>query len=179
MRIIMFSTNALLDIAARASEILGDGTFKITPKLWHQVFVISVQVTSDVYVPVAVFLLPDKMGTSYSAAFSLFKEALETRGLSLAAKWFMSDFEPAIKIAFTEQFPLIKPKGCSFHFSKAIISKVQKSRFKADYTKKENFAFSAFMRAILGLVYCPLDRFKESIRNLYKLGQLGVEHVPA
>ena len=40
--IVMFSSNALLDIAARASEILGDGTFKITPKLWHQVFVISV-----------------------------------------------------------------------------------------------------------------------------------------
>ena len=172
-RIVMFSSNALLDIAARASEILGDGTFKITPKLWHQVFVISVQVTSEVYVPAAVFLLPDKMGISYSAAFSLFREALETRGLSLAAKWFMSDFEPAIKIALTEQFPLIKPKGCSFHFSKAIITKVQKSGFKADYTKKENFAFSAFIRAILGLglVFCLLDRFKESIRNLYRLAK--------
>ena len=69
-RIVMFSTNALLEIAARALEILGDGKFKITPNLWHQVFVISVQVTSDVYVPVAVFLLPDKMGISYSASTS-------------------------------------------------------------------------------------------------------------
>ena len=66
-RIVMFSTNSLLDIAARAQGFLGDGTFKITPKLWHQVFVISVQVTSDVYVPVTVFLLPDKMGISYSS----------------------------------------------------------------------------------------------------------------
>ena len=165
-RIIMFSTNALLEIAARASEILGDGTFKITPKLWHQVFVISAQVTSDVYVPVAVFLLPDKMGISYAAAFSLFKEALETRGLSLAARWFMSDFEHAIKTSFTEKFPLIKPKGCSFHFCKAIITKVQKSGFKSDYVKKENFAFSAFIRAILGVLFCPLDCLKESIRNL-------------
>ena len=40
-RILMFSTNDLLEIAARAAEILGDGTFKITPKLWGQVFVIS------------------------------------------------------------------------------------------------------------------------------------------
>ena len=162
----MFSTNALLEIAARASEILGDGTFKITQKLWHQVFVISAQVTSDVYVPVAVFLLPDKMGISYTAAFSLFKEALETRGLSLAARWFMSDFEHAIKTSFTEKFPLIKPKGCSFHFCKAIITKVQKSGFKSDYVKKENFAFSAFIRAILGVLFCPLDCLKESIRNL-------------
>ena len=41
-RIIMFSTNALLDILARAIEILGDSTFKITPKIWHQVFVIFI-----------------------------------------------------------------------------------------------------------------------------------------
>ena len=114
----------------------------------------------------AVFLLPDKMGISYTAAFSLFKEALETRGLSLAARWFMSDFEHAIKTSFTEQFPLIKPKGCSFHFCKAIITKVQKSGFKSDYVKKENFAFSAFIRAILGVLFCPLDCLKESIRNL-------------
>ena len=34
-------TNNLLEIAARAEELLGDGTFKITPKLWGQVFVIT------------------------------------------------------------------------------------------------------------------------------------------
>ena len=45
-RIIMFSTNDLLEIAAHAEELLGDGTFKITPKLWGQVFVITAQVTS-------------------------------------------------------------------------------------------------------------------------------------
>ena len=115
-RIIMFSTNDLLEIAARAEELLGDGTFKITPKLWGQVFVITAQVTSDVFVPVVVFLLPDKMRISYSEAFSLFREALETRGLTLSSEWFMSDFEVAIKQEFINQFPMVKPKGCSFHF---------------------------------------------------------------
>ena len=66
----MFSSIALLDIAARASEILGDAKFKITPKVWHQVFVISVQVTSELYVPVAVFLLPENMRISYSVSTS-------------------------------------------------------------------------------------------------------------
>ena len=73
----------------------------------------------------------------------------------------MSDFEVAIKQEFVHQFPAVKPKGCSFHFSKAIITKVQKSGFKADYARKENIAFRSFTRAI-GLVYCrPLERFKE------------------
>ena len=152
----MFTVNDLLDVAARSKELLGDGTFKITPMLWGQVFVISGQRSSTVFVPVAVFLLPDKMRISYAEAFSLFREALEVREVRLSAEYFMSDFEPAIKQDFTNQFPLIKPKGCSFHFSKAIITKVQKSGFKSNYAKRENVAFGSFIRAILGLVYCPL-----------------------
>ena len=60
----------------------------------------------------------------------------------------MSDFEVAIKQEFVHQFPAVKPKGCSFHFIKVIITKVQKSGFKSDFVKKENFAFSVFIRAI-------------------------------
>ena len=58
----LFTTNDLLEVLARAKEILGDGTFKITPLLWGQVFVISAQETEtpSVFVPVAVFLLPNK-----------------------------------------------------------------------------------------------------------------------
>ena len=53
---------------------------------------------------------------------------------------------------FVHQFPTASVK--------AIIIKVQKSGFKADYARKENIAFRSFTRAI-GLVYCPLERFKE------------------
>ena len=91
-RILMFSVNDLLDVAARSKELLGDGTFKITPMLWGQVFVISGQRSSTVFVPVAVFLLPDKMRISYAEAFSLFREALEVREVRLSAEYFMSDF---------------------------------------------------------------------------------------
>ena len=88
---------------------------------------ISALVTYSVFVPVAVFLLPDKTRASYSEAFSLLREALEQRGLRL------SSFEVAIKQEFVKQFPAVKPKGCSFHIIKVIITKVQKSGFKADY----------------------------------------------
>ena len=83
----------------------------------------------------------------------------------------MSDFEVAIKQEFVHQFPAVKPKGCSFHFIKVFITKVQKSGFKADYARKEKIAFRSFIRAVLGLVYCPLERFKEAIRNVYILAK--------
>ena len=77
----LFTTNDLLEVLARGKEILGAGTFKITPLLWGQVLVISAQVTPFVFVPVSVFLLPDKTRVSYSEAFSLLREAERTESL--------------------------------------------------------------------------------------------------
>ena len=43
--------------------------------------------------------------------------------------------------------------------------------FKSDYTSGDCPEFSAFIRAILGLGYIPLSRFREGIRNLYVLAK--------
>ena len=98
------------------------GTFKITPSLWCQTFVISVQVQDSVFAPVAFCLLPDKKRGSYDAMFSMLKEALELRGLSLSGQWFMADFEVVIRDSSSSHFEEVEVKGCGFHFCKAIIS---------------------------------------------------------
>ena len=103
--------------------------------------------------------------------FSMMKEALAGRGLEVSAEHFMSDLEVAIRDSFTQQFPRISPKGCQFHFSKAIISKVAKSGFKSDYSNKSCLKFSSFIRSIIGLAFVPLDRFAEGIRNLFILAK--------
>ena len=41
-RVVMYTTNDHLEILARAKQVLGDGTFRVTPKLWCQTFIISV-----------------------------------------------------------------------------------------------------------------------------------------
>ena len=134
--------------------ILSYGTFSIAPKLWTQVFIISVQVSEGVYIPVCFALLPDKKHSTCDAMFGMLREALENRGLELSAEYFMSDFETATR-----------------DFLKAIISKVQQNGFKSDYTSGNCPDFSAFIRAILGLGYVPLPRFREGIRNLYVLAK--------
>ena len=144
-RVILFSTNDLLEILAKAPQILGDGTFRITPTQWYQTFIVSVQVSAGVFVPVCFALLPDKKRESYDAMFTLLKEALDARQLEPSATFFMSDFECAIRDSFVMHFPEIEPKGCYFHFSKAIISKVARNGFKGDYTSKKNLQFSQFI----------------------------------
>ena len=46
-RVVMYTTNDHLEILARAKQVLGDGTFRVTPKLWCQTFIISVSVSDD------------------------------------------------------------------------------------------------------------------------------------
>ena len=47
------------------------------------------------------------------------------------------DFKVAIRDSFLSHFSNIEAKGCSFHFIKAIISKVSHNGFKSDYSNKE------------------------------------------
>lgn len=101
--------------------------------------------------------------------FSLLNNALEDLGLELSAKYLMSNFEVAIRDSFLSTFPGIEAKGCAFHFAKAILSKVAKSRFKTDYQQCRNF--SAFIRATLGLAYSPHPRMTEALRNFYFLAK--------
>ena len=168
-RIILFTTKEHLKILARARQILGDGTFRITPGLWCQTFIISAEVSSGVFVPAVFCLLPDKKKESYLAMFSLLDEALEVLGIELSASFFMSDFEVAIRDAFTLTFPEIEAKGCAFHFSKAILSKVARSGFKGDYQSCAEF--HSLVQGIFGMVFVPLTRLAEGVRNLYILAK--------
>ena len=60
LRVLLFATDESLRIMSRARTILADGTFRITPYLWYQTFVLSAEFRENQFVPVAFGLLPDK-----------------------------------------------------------------------------------------------------------------------
>ena len=60
LRVLLFATDESLNILARAQTILADGTFRITPYLWYQTFILSAEFRANSFVPVAFGLLPDK-----------------------------------------------------------------------------------------------------------------------
>ena len=86
-RAILISTDAHLEMIARAKTLLGDGTFKISPSTFIQVFIISCQVDENTFVPCLYAMIPDKKRDSYDTLFSMMKECLSRRGLSLSAQY--------------------------------------------------------------------------------------------
>ena len=60
LRVLLFASDESLKIMARARTILADGTFRITPYLWYQTFILSAEFRENSFVPVAFGLLPDK-----------------------------------------------------------------------------------------------------------------------
>ena len=100
--------------------------------------------------------------------FSMLKEAMNRRGLSLSCNSFMSDFELNIRNSFLSFFPDVVAHGCVFHYAKAVVGQVNKRGFKQDFADvKKNGAFCGLIRAILGLPYVPLQKLNQGIRNLY------------
>ena len=120
LRVLLFASDETLKIMSCSRTILADGTFRITPHLWYQTFVLNAEFRTNQFVPVAFGLLPDKKRQSYDDLFSLLKQALEhpSRDLELSAEWVMSDFEHNIRTSWQSIFPNIKAKGCHFHFAK-------------------------------------------------------------
>ena len=99
------TTKDCLKHLAKAKTICGDGTFKLTPKPWKQIMIISAEIIEDVWIPVAFGYLPDKKKDTYNMFFGLLRSALSQYELELSAKHFMCDFEPNLRNCAKGTFP--------------------------------------------------------------------------
>ena len=115
-RTIVFSTSQHLKLLSTARGISGDGTFRITPRYWRQVFVISAEIDKGVFVPCVFALLPTKEKEGYDEMFDIVAGGLEKQGLTLSADYFNSDYEIAIRKGWSNHFR-VPAKGCMFHYS--------------------------------------------------------------
>ena len=176
-RVVVFACKESLKILSRAKGIGVDGTFSISPKLWTQVFIVTVEVTSEQWVPVAYAFLPDKNLDSYVAALRTIEQRLAFLGLELSASYSMSDFELNIRSALKEVFPKVNIRGCHFHFGQRLWNRVVDSGLKSDFSKKEYSEFAAFIRGAIGLSFVPLDRLSEALSILNQMSkQLKTRH---
>ena len=144
-----------------------DGTFKVAPKLFSQVYVILCEKLGSV-IPVIYALLTNKRRDSYSKMFSMLKEIVPT----LSPKSVVCSYEQAVILAMQESFLGVEIKGCFFHLSQNFQRKIASAGHATLYQTNSDFALKAKM--LLAIAFVPIDRINEYFDLL--LEELSDEH---
>lgn len=139
-RIIVFGTHNAKHLLATVEHIFADGTFKICPKPFYQLYTIhgdlgSSEETSNV-VPLVYALLLNKKQATYEILFQIIKSQVPDWN----PKKFQSDYEAAAMNAMQKIMPNCKIVGCYFHFKSALRKKAKELKLNKNPVHKAHVA---------------------------------------
>uniref|UniRef100_A0A6P7FYN1 Uncharacterized protein LOC114332088 n=1 Tax=Diabrotica virgifera virgifera TaxID=50390 RepID=A0A6P7FYN1_DIAVI len=149
-RILMFGTQENLDILQQNRHWFVDGTFKVAPELFVQVFTIHALV-ENTCMPLVYVLLQNKSEITY---VRVFQKLLELK-LTLNPASIMSDFEKAIQTAAAQAFNGVEIVGCLFHLGQSLWRKVQECGLTEEYQNNENVR--QYTKMLLSLSFVPVN----------------------
>ena len=118
-RILIFCTDEMINVLAQHPQWMADGTFKIAPSIFYQLYTIHALVHGNL-VPCVYALLPDKREETYRDMLT----ALTRIQPLLQPVSCLIDFELASKNAFLHMFPGVEIIGCFFHLGQSLWRKV-------------------------------------------------------
>ncbi|XP_068204653.1 uncharacterized protein [Palaemon carinicauda] len=168
-RILLFGRRSWLQHLVSAEVWYVDGTFKIAPTLFSQVYIVMAQKIRGV-IPVLYAILPNKRKVTYSRLFKMIKECQPT----VNPKSVVCDFEIAAFLAIKENFPQVELKGCFFHFSQNMQKHIAALGLSSRYNNDSQFSLQVKM--ILALAFVPVNHIDSYIDVL--ADELSPEHVP-
>lgn len=147
-RVIMLGTNQTLSWLESHDNWFADGTFKISPAIFLQLFTIHVLFSSTT-VPALFVLMTRKTQEMYRIVFQKIQDLRpQVRPTSL-----MSDFETGMRNAFKNVFPAAALGGCFFHLGQSIYRKVQSEQLTNLY--KDDEKFRTFVKMMSALAFLP------------------------
>ena len=149
-RVLIFATETNLDILETSQEWHADGTFKVFPQLFYQIYS-DHAVYNEHTVPLVFMLLTCKSAAVYEKAFRALKEL----NPDLSPKRVITDFELAAINSFRKIFPRTEVKGCFFHFAQAIWRKIQDLGLAGLY--KENDDIRKVVKCLVALALIPSE----------------------
>ena len=139
-RILIFGDRANVQaLRVHNSLWLCDGTFKICPMIFYQLYTIRIQI-GGFYPPCLYALLPNKTEQTYSK----FLKAISFVSVNAQPSRIL-DFERAAVNAFTSAFPESLINGCYFHHCQAFFRKVNELGFKKVYENNCEVSLTAFI----------------------------------
>lgn len=124
--IFVFGSEEKFEKLCAGQEVFGDGTFKVCPKPFAQLYILHTLIGGGGRVrPLLYCLLTRKTELIYRTLFEKLQQKSDNLGLVINWGVFHCDFEAALMNAVLEIFPEATIAACLFHFCSAIWKKLQ------------------------------------------------------
>ena len=148
----------------RERKASGDGTFKVCPTLWKQLYIVMVKFSHS-WIPVVYALLPDKTKETYFTFFYMVKKQIKDMKLKCNLQSIRTDFEVGAMKASAAAWKVV-PKGCYYHFTQAGWRYVQNNNMASAYLNDNKEDFSLFVKCVLSLPHVPLRDIEPTLEIL-------------
>uniref|UniRef100_A0A915E455 H15 domain-containing protein n=1 Tax=Ditylenchus dipsaci TaxID=166011 RepID=A0A915E455_9BILA len=146
-RLLVFGRTSNRNWSRNMKVVFVDGTFKITPAPFHQVYVILAERGGYVF-PVLYALLPNKSQATYEKLFRITRRIWPDFIPSSVS----IDFEMAVISALEVVFPESDVWGCFFHLVQNMIKKLNVAGLKGRYETEPDFAVKCRMITAMAFV---------------------------
>ena len=152
-RIIAYSSQRQMMMLAQSTRWHVDGTFKASPSIFGQLYLIHAWYKDEMN-PCVFLLLPNRRKNTYLRMLRQLKFQANQMELQLDPKQIMPDFEIAVIESIKEEFPNAEIKGCHFHHTQCIWRKIQDLGLATVY--KENRCVRHWLECFKSLSFIPL-----------------------
>lgn len=168
-RVTLFSNKKLIAYLCEADYLIMDGTFKIVPTIYQQLYTIHGPVANGGKTfPLVFILCTHKDKASYDMMFDLLLEYCSDHDVLLDPSFIILDFEKAAMLSLRQHFENVTLNGCFFHLRQIVYRKLQREHLSSKYNN--NSSFNHEIKCLLALCYVHPNNvnmyFKDLIETL-------------
>jgi hypothetical protein len=170
-RMILMGCPELLDGLSRADVWLADGTFKVVPSVFFQLYTMHFNFGSGIN-PVGLYcLLANKTGATYGRVLEELQRLIPYAG----PRKILVDFERAAMTTFSMSYPNATVTGCYFHLCQSVIRKVNEIGLKVLYESDNDVR--TYVRCLPALAFVPPEDVLEAFELLVDTMPNDVDHM--
>lgn len=170
-RAILFASDHQLQALSSTTNVNADGTFKVVPRFYKQLFGIYVIKEGHCF-PLVFTLMTHKSAKLYTAVFEEIKRLVP----GFSPQQMQADFEEASAIAFQAVFGEdVLVIGCFFHYAQAILRRVGQEGLLVRFLNEDDF--KSFVLQLMALPLLPANLIEEGVNILAENSDAGAQRM--